>query len=319
MNQHIHRHPSPFLRRTALGAAALTISTLAGGAGCAATSPRTAPGTAEERTASGVASPTPQADAPGVTAQPDPEPQVVVRDDLRSLFRKAGVEGTFALLDVEGGRMTVVDRRRAERRMLPASTFKVAHSLIALETGAAADADEVIPYGGKPQRIKEWEHDMNLRDAVRVSNVAVFQTLARRIGPKREKQWLDRLDYGNRRMGPSVQQFWLDGSLRISAAEQVGFLSRLAQDLLPASPEAMRTTRDLLKIEQKNGYTLYAKTGWGDAVRPAVGWWVGWVERGGHVYAFALNIDIKAGNRDADQRIPLTRTLLHTLGVLPAA
>jgi beta-lactamase class D len=319
MDHHIHGHPSPFRRRTAFGAAALTISTLVGGTGCTASSPRTAPGTAVERTAPGLASPTPRADAPSATAQPDREPRVVVRDDLRSLFRKAGVEGTFALLDVEGGRMTVVDRQRAERRMIPASTFKIAHSLIALETGAAADADEVIPYGGKPQRIKEWEQDMNLRDAVRVSNVAVFQTLARRIGPKREKQWLDRLDYGNRRMGLSVEHFWLDGSLRISAAEQVGFLSRLARDQLPASPRAMRTTRDLLKVERKNGYTLYAKTGWGDAVRPAVGWWVGWVERGGRVCAFALNIDIKAGNRDADKRIPLARTLLQSLDILPAA
>jgi beta-lactamase class D len=62
---------------------------------------------------------------------------------------------------------------RAERRMRPASTFKIVNSLIALETGAVKDENEIIPYGGKPQPIKAWEHDMSMRDAIRISNVAI--------------------------------------------------------------------------------------------------------------------------------------------------
>ncbi|MGV9307042.1 class D beta-lactamase [Nonomuraea sp. NPDC003727] len=248
-----------------------------------------------------------------VTVQPGP----IVRDDLRALFDQAGVRGAFALLDVSSGRVTVVDRARAERRLIPASTFKIPHALVALETGAVKDDKEVIPYGGKPQRFPEWEKDMNLGDAIRASNVPVFQTIARRIGLKREQQWLHRLGYGNREVGGVVDTFWLEGPLEISAVEQTRFLSRFARQQLPASVKNQRLVADMLKIEEKDGYTLYGKTGWAFDVTPSVGWWVGWVERGGRLYTFALNIDV-VQDGDTGKRIPLARDLLKRLNVLPA-
>ncbi len=42
--------------------------------------------------------------------------------------------------------------------------------------------DEVIPWGGTPQPFPEWEKDMSMREAVRVSNAAAFKVIARRIG-----------------------------------------------------------------------------------------------------------------------------------------
>ncbi len=279
----------------ALGAAVLTASALFGG-------------TAHGATATVRHSPAAQAVVHGT----------VVRDDLQALFRKAGVRGTFALLDVKRGQTTVVDAARAKQRMIPASTFKIPHSLIALETGAVKDENEVIPYGGQPQQFPEWEHDMNLRDAIAASNVPVFQTLARRIGLKRENQWVNRLSYGNRRIGPVVDRFWLDGPLEISAVEQTRFLSRLARQQLPASKKNQLKVREMLKIEEKDGYALFAKTGWGMSTTPSLGWWVGWVERGDRLHTFALNIDMD-GAQDTGKRIPLTRDLLTALGVLPKA
>lgn len=286
--------------RVALGATALRTSVLLGAAAC---------GTAADRTASTAAA---HDAAPAAHGGP------VVRDDLRAAFRDAGVRGTFALFDVERGRTTVVDRERAERRLIPASTFKIPHSLIALETRAVADENEVVPYGGQPQPFPEWEQDMNLRDAVRASNVPVFQTLARRIGLERERRWVNRLHYGDREIGAVVDRFWLDGPLEISAVEQTRFLSRLARLELPASKRNQRTVRDILKVEEKDGYTLFAKTGWGMSTEPGIGWWVGWVEREGRVHAFALNIDVET-DADTAKRIPLARTLLRSLGVLPQA
>lgn len=286
--------------RATLGVAVLTASALLAGTAAHAST---------------TAHPTPSVVLP-VAAQSPIHDRPIVRDDLKKVFRRAGVTGTFALLDVDGGRTTVVDARRAGQRLIAASTFKIPHSLIALETRAVRDENEVIPYGGQPQPFPEWEQDMNLRDAIRVSNVPVFQTIARRIGVKREKQWLNRLGYGNRKVGAVVDRFWLDGPLEISAIEQTRFLSRLARLKLPASKRNQRTVRDLLKIERKDGYTLYAKTGWGTSTEPGIGWWVGWVEREGRVHTFALNIDINADG-DAAKRLPLARELLGRLGVLP--
>jgi beta-lactamase class D len=243
---------------------------------------------------------------------------VVVRDDLAAVFDHAGVRGTFVLHDAGGARTVVVDRARAQRPLVPASTYKIPHSLIALETGAVRDADELIPYGGKPQPIKDWERDMNLRDAVRVSNVPVFQQLAHRIGAAREQEWMRRLGYGNAEVGPVVDRFWLDGPLMISAEAQARWLCRLARQELPAAVVHQRTVRDILRLESTGSVALYGKTGWAAGTTQQVGWWVGWVERGTGVHCFALNIDIVAdADADAAKRIPLGRELLHRLDVLP--
>ena len=84
--------------------------------------------------------------------------------------------------------MFVSDEARAKKRFTPASTFKIANSLIGLDVSAVKSVDEVLPYGGKPQRIKEWERDMGLREAIKMSNVAIYQELARRIGIERMRK-----------------------------------------------------------------------------------------------------------------------------------
>lgn len=242
---------------------------------------------------------------------------VVVRDDLQPIFAKVGVSGTFVLLDVARGQTTIVDRARAERPAVPASTFKIAHSIIALETRVVRDENEVVPYGGRPQPIKAWEKDMSIREAVPASNAAIFQEIARRIGPKRMQEWLNRLGYGNREIGPAIDRFWLDGPLKISPIEQTRFLSSLAQRTLAASVSTQQTVTEILELERTPEYALYGKTGWLFDAEPQLGWWVGWVERGGRSYAFALNIDM-ASDADADQRVPLGREFLTRLNVLAA-
>ena len=114
--------------------------------------------------------------------------ELVVRDDLKRVFDEAGVTGTFVLMDIRGDRTYVVDPARAARRIHPASTFKIPNSLIAFDTGAVRDDQEVIPYGGKPQPFKQWEKDMALPEAIRVSNVPIYQEVARRIGPARMQE-----------------------------------------------------------------------------------------------------------------------------------
>lgn len=90
---------------------------------------------------------------------------------IDKLFGSFGVKGTFVLYDVGANRITGHDRVRAETRFIPASTFKIPNSLIGLSTGAVKSLDEVLPYGGKPQPVKAWEHDMGLREAIKISNI----------------------------------------------------------------------------------------------------------------------------------------------------
>jgi beta-lactamase class D len=74
---------------------------------------------------------------------------------------------------------------------VPASTFKIPNSIIALETGVVKDA--IILHGGKPQPFREWKKDMSMREAIALSAVPIYQELARRIGLDRYHEWLLRL------------------------------------------------------------------------------------------------------------------------------
>lgn len=233
---------------------------------------------------------------------------------LTELFQREGVRGTFVVHDVAADIYTVHDRKRALVRYVPASTFKIPNSLIGLSVGAVASVDEVLPYGGKPTRRPEWAQDMPLRAAIKVSNVPVYQGLARRIGLERMGAALRQIGYGNMDPGKSVDTFWLDGPLKISAVEQTVFLGKLAQDRLPMPKTAMAAVRDI--IRQEGDAQLYAKTGWGVPPNEGdIGWWVGWVLKDGKLYTFALNIDIPDDETGA-KRVPLGKAGLRALGLL---
>nr|AMP54034.1 classD [uncultured bacterium] len=234
---------------------------------------------------------------------------------VAELFKKAGVEGTFVLYDVKADRMTGYNQMRAQTRLVPASTFKIPNSLIGLSTGTVKSVDEVLPYGGKPQPYPQWERDMGLRDAIVMSNVPIYQELARRIGLEQMQQGVTKLGYGNQQIGTIVDRFWLDGPLKISAIEQAQFLAKLAQGTLPLDADVQKTVREIVQLEKNDQWTLYGKTGWENAPGAGTGWWVGWVEKDGRVYSFALNVAVRV-KEDGDKRVPLGKESLQALGVL---
>jgi beta-lactamase class D len=235
---------------------------------------------------------------------------------VAALFRDAGVTGTFVLYDPARDLHRGHAARRAQTRYPPASTFKIPNSVIGLATGAVQSVDEPLPYRAEgPAFLPEWERDMGLREAIGLSNVPIYQELARRIGRERMRAYLERFDYGNRDIGAEVDRFWLDGPLAISAVEQTRFLARLARGALPVPVDVQHAVRDILLIDSGPGWQLHGKTGWQNAPGAGIGWWVGWVEQEGALHAFALNIDMR-GADDAPHRIDLGRASLEALGLL---
>ena len=235
--------------------------------------------------------------------------------ELDKVFSDAGIKGTFVLYDVTADRLVVHNPIRAEKRFIPASTFKIPNSLIGLSTGAVGSVDETIPYGGKPQPIKAWEADMGLRDAIPISNVPVYQELARRIGLENMREKLAQIPYGNGKTGNKVDRFWLEGPLKISAVEQTIFLARLAQGDLPFGSELQQSVREIILLEQESDRVLYGKTGWTTTPIPDIGWWVGWVVKENRIYSFAINIDMP-NRADVARRVELGKACLKTLGIL---
>ena len=257
--------------------------------------------------------------AVGLLALPTSAVATPWREDpvVAALFRDAGVEGTFVLLDERRGELRGHNRERAEQRFSPASTFKIANALIGLSLGAVGSVDEVIPYTGDANPfMREWLEPMGLRGAIKVSNVPLYQELARRIGLERMRAAIQRLNYGNEQIGTSVTTFWLRGPLAISAVEQTRFLSGLAHQRLPFPRSTQQQVAEITRVDSGPGWSLHAKTGWQNAPDAGVGWLVGWVQRGDQVTPFALNIAM-VGAADAPKRERLGRSSLQALGILP--
>jgi beta-lactamase class D len=239
------------------------------------------------------------------------------RPDWERHFTEAGVTGTIVVVDERDGARWAWNEARAAERFCPASTFKVPHALFALDAGVARDEFQVFAWDGVERDIAGWNRDQDLRSSMRHSVVWLYQDFARAIGAERERAYLAKLDYGNRTVGDDVATFWLDGSLRISAVEQVAFLRRLYRNELPFSVAHQRLVKDIMIYEAGRDWILRAKTGWQARLEQHIGWWVGWVETLKGAVFFALNIDMPQGGADAPKREAIARAVLRELQALP--
>lgn len=222
---------------------------------------------------------------------------------------------TFVLHEVRTGRTIVCNAGRANRRFTPASTFKIPHALIALESRVVADENARFAWDGRPRGVNAWDKDTSLAEAIAPSTVWVFQTIARRLGHASEVAAVRRLGYGNADVGEpdDLTHFRLSGPLAISASEQVQFLTRLRAGALDADKQNQARTAAMLRLRSCGpNCVVYGKTGAtlpiddegflrpdDSALLPEgverTGWFVGWVERpesaGGPV-VFAHNLDL---------------------------
>lgn len=250
-------------------------------------------------------------------------PRPAVTDMRQPVTGKA--EGCEKLADMERAALVIVEaatkkrvvcnEKRATTRFVPASTFKIPHALIALETGVVSRRDTVFAWDTRDRGVPAWNANLTFDEAIAASAVWVFQEVASRLGATREAEWVAKLSYGNEDVGtPSeLRHFWLSGPLRISADEQVEFLIRLVARQLPISEKSTLQIITALRVGQTSeGYPIYGKTGAmlpiddtgflrvsNQALLPSdeerTGWFVGWIGRpdsaGGPIY-FAYNLDL---------------------------
>ena len=233
---------------------------------------------------------------------------------LAKLFTDKGKTGVVVLSDLTGSQTYISNDNRANEAFLPASSFKVPNTLIALDAGVITDK-EVIKWDGKKSSFPGWNQDQTLESAFKVSCVWYYQELARRIGTAGYERYFKSLDYGNGLFTPNVTTFWLDGDLRISAIDQVKFLKRVYQKEIPFKDSAYETLKRIMVVEKTPTYTLRGKTGWGQRVTPQVGWFVGYVEAGGKVWFFATNIEVRKPE-DLRFRQQLTMEALKARGII---
>src|SRR5689334_12005259 len=86
--------------------------------------------------------------APNQAKAASPAPANVPRElpELTREFEAAHVTGTIALFDTQEGVLSCSDVKRCQNAVTPASTFKIPHSMIALETGVVDGPDTMMKW-----------------------------------------------------------------------------------------------------------------------------------------------------------------------------
>lgn len=237
------------------------------------------------------------------------------RSDWSRYFDEYEAEGTIVILDErqEGQPILVYSEQRASARFSPASTFKIPHTLIALDMDVVRDEFHVFTWDGVERSFSGHNRDQDIRSAMRVSALWVYERFAETISEKRAKSYLEGIEYGNADPSTDGGAYWVYGNLAISAHEQIAFLRRLYRNELPFKVEHQRLVKDLIIVEAQPNWILRAKTGWDGQV----GWWVGWVEWPAGPVFFALNIDTPNRIADLAKREQIVRAILQTIGALP--
>jgi beta-lactamase class D len=216
----------------------------------------------------------------------------------------------------QNGEVTVYNMKLDTHRFLPASSFKIVNSLIGLETGRITDEKMLIKWDGVTRWNADWNKDLTMKEAFKVSSVGYYQEVARRIGKDTMKQWIDTLHYGNMNISGAIDSFWINNTLKISPDEQLGLVKKLYFDKLPFQKRTQQIVKDVMLQEDNTMYKLSYKTGWGfDEMKSAIGWVVGWIEENRHVYFFTLLIKSPDENIDMiSLRIKILKAILNQYG-----
>lgn len=252
-------------------------------------------------------------------AETDKEETIVLNDSFKRHFDAFNVEGSIVIYDLAKNTYTYYNQARCAERFVPASTFKIPNSLIALETGVISDENDLIKWDGVISDVlPEWNKDQTLKSAFKYSVVWYYQELARRIGSERMQEYLNKMDYGNKNINGGIDQFWLSaGELRISQNEQIEMLKKLHANTLPFSQRTMDIVKSIMIMEKDSGYTLRAKTGMASNDTHATGWIVGYIEKENNVYFFATHISGSPDNPDfIKSRLAITKASLADLNML---
>lgn len=210
------------------------------------------------------------------------------------------------LLDAASGKVWTREGR-CDQRVTPASTFKVALSLMGYDSGILVDEHTpTLPFKeGYVDWQPSWRAPTDPARWMRESVVWYSQQLFARLGRERVQRYVDRFGFGNGDLSDSrhraelaatgLNMSWISSSLAVSPDEEAAFLRRLVNRDLGVSARAYDMTARITRLAPTpNGWDVHGKTGSGAPVLPngdsdsahAYGWFVGWAVKDGRSVVF---------------------------------
>jgi len=243
--------------------------------------------------------------------------------DFEKHFANCAVEGSITIYDYQQRKWWYSDSSSSHFKTLPASTFKMIHTLIALEEGVVSGIDEVYKWDGEVRTfagtpIDRWNRDADLEAAFRHSIVWYYVELAQQIRHKTYDTYLTSCGFSPLKISePEGVDFWNYGEYGVSPVEQIDFLISLYEGTLPFDSNYQKTLKQLMITEATDTRILRGKTGWTKNDGMDIGWWVGYVESDGRVIFFATRLMHRSDERPGDFggcRKTVTESVLSELG-----
>ena len=234
-------------------------------------------------------------------------------NDVSPYFK--GTIGAFVIRNLQTGETQRYNAKQCAKRLSPCSTFKIVNCAISIEEGIIADENSILKWDGKRNPyVEKWNSNLTVQQAMTYSAVPHFQRLASAIGTKKMQRYLDSIEYGNRDISSGLTTFWLGGSLKVSADEQIVFLEKFFTNRHQVFRKSVTPVKKAIELVRTDKGTLYGKTG--SQAGNSLGWFVGLVEEvDGDSYVFALNIEGKP-NSNGQRAKTLVITILKEMGSL---
>ena len=220
------------------------------------------------------------------------------------ISQPAGAGDACTLIaDAQTGKV-LAETGSCDQRASPASSFKLALSLMGYDAGILIDAhNPAWPYKDEYKAaMPSWHITTDPTIWLEDSIVWYSQVLTKTLGPEKFQAYVDQFEYGNHDISGDagrdngLTNSWLSSSLQISPAEQVAFVRKMLAGKLPVSRQAVEMTKAIMPtFPAENEWTIFGKTGSGFQRGPdgkldrnrQFGWFIGWATQNKRTVIFA--------------------------------
>lgn len=230
------------------------------------------------------------------------------------------------IVAAESGKVILQEGQECNKQVTPASTFKIAISLMGFDAGVLKNESEPAwdykagypDWGGD-----NWKKKIDPTAWLKYSVFWYSQHVVGKLGQQTFERYVRAFDYGNKDVSavdvsaPGQKGVWVMSSLQVSPVQQIAFLRKVVNRQLPLKSIAYEMTDNITRYDvSPEGWTIHGKTGTGSPGQDnkydpnnAYGWYVGWATKGTQKIVFAKLIQDEqalspnAGIRARDQLI----------------
>lgn len=218
--------------------------------------------------------------------------------NIVKLLDSAKVKGCFALMENGSAQFTITNLAMYKDSLYaPLNTYFAIPSLIALDKG-------YINHDATT-----WVSD---------DSVAYYQGMIEKIGRADLLKVMDSLHYGKGMVSKDLNNFWRDGSIRITLDEQLGLIKRLYFNQLPFQKRSQDIYKKMILKEDNANYKLSYISGSSNNLANA-NWMIGYVEENRHPYFFVMYLTSTSAdtlNDHGAKNVALLKSILSQQGFL---